>query len=177
MSHCVIPVPQSELNEKYQHLCKENKELCMELWDQGSDLGSGGIWKAAADSVDNLRICGSLGMPWDALGCLGMPWMAWGALGCLGMPWDALGWLGMPWDALGCLGMPWVALGSLEVLCCLLLARSDFAILCRDFAGYKQGCHSYVEALKDWTGLDVVLGCMLHLLLCDPHCILASPEL
>ena len=104
---------------------------------------------------------GSLGMPWVALGCLGMPW---DSLGCLGMPWVALGCLGMPWDAWGCLGMPWVALGSLEVLWCLSLARSDFAILGLEFAGDNQGCHSYVEALKDWTGLDVVLGCMLHLL-------------
>lgn len=34
--------------------------------------------------------------------------------------------------------------------------KNDFATLCLDFAGYKQGCHSYVEALKDWIGLDVV---------------------
>ena len=59
MLHCVIPVPQSERQNKR---CVWN---CV-LWDLGSDR-SRGIRKAAVDSVDNVACDSQI-----ALGCLGM---------------------------------------------------------------------------------------------------------
>ena len=64
MLQSVIPVPQSERqNKRIQKVCMD---LCMDLWDLGSDR-SRGIRKAAVDSVDNVACDSQI-----ALGCLGM---------------------------------------------------------------------------------------------------------